>query len=156
MSAPTEVHEGSDVLSAYGSALADAAAAAHTGPREQLGQHLVRTFVRHYEDPQLSPKLLGLFQSAMSGGEGAEALRQFMTTQLFAQVGQSLGMGPMNSLEEAAAELKVPPIHLNAAAAQVWGVVMLRYILRIEPMASASEDEIVDLLAPTIQRYLVG
>jgi hypothetical protein len=33
---------------------------------------------------------------------------------------------------------------------------MLRYILQIEPMASATADEIVAVLSPTIQRYLVG
>jgi hypothetical protein len=33
---------------------------------------------------------------------------------------------------------------------------MFRYVLEMEPMASASEEELVALLAPTLQRYLDG
>jgi hypothetical protein len=35
------------------------------------------------------------------------------------------------------------------------GVVMLRHVVRLEPLASASVDEIVVLVAPTLQRYLM-
>lgn len=34
--------------------------------------------------------------------------------------------------------------------------VLCRYVLAVEPLASASHDEIVALLAPAIQRYLDG
>lgn len=50
--------------------------------------------------------------------------------------------------------LDVPPLNLNAATSQIVGVVMLRYVLEVEPVASATEDELVELLAPAIQRYL--
>jgi hypothetical protein len=43
---------------------------------------------------------------------------------------------------------------MNAAVGQMIGVVLLRYVLEVEPIASASEEEIVELLAPTLQRYL--
>jgi hypothetical protein len=33
---------------------------------------------------------------------------------------------------------------------------MMRYIGRIEPLASASIDELVAALGPTVQRYLAG
>ncbi len=36
------------------------------------------------------------------------------------------------------------------------GVVILRYVVRMEPLASASEDDVVALVGPTIQRYLTG
>jgi hypothetical protein len=36
------------------------------------------------------------------------------------------------------------------------GVVILRHVVRIEPMASASEDDLVALVAPAVQRYLVA
>ena len=155
MSGAAEVKESSAILSTYADALAEAAAEAHTGPREQMGERLIRTFLKFWENPQLRPQLLQTVRSGVTGGEGAAQMREFMSSQLFAQVGGALKTAPMN-IEQAAAELKVPPLNLNAAAAQVWGVIMLRYILQIEPMASASEDEIVHLLAPTIQRYLVA
>jgi Tetracyclin repressor-like, C-terminal domain len=42
------------------------------------------------------------------------------------------------------------------AASQLIGVVMARYVLRLEPLASASADEVVAAVGPTVQRYLTG
>lgn len=33
---------------------------------------------------------------------------------------------------------------------------MTRYILRFEPLASASSESVVSWVAPTVQRYLTG
>jgi Tetracyclin repressor-like, C-terminal domain len=33
---------------------------------------------------------------------------------------------------------------------------MARYVLQIEPLASASPDELVAAIGPTVQRYLTG
>jgi hypothetical protein len=38
--------------------------------------------------------------------------------------------------------------------AQVVGVVLSRYVLRLEPLASADQEEVLAYLAPTLQRYL--
>jgi hypothetical protein len=35
-------------------------------------------------------------------------------------------------------------------------MVMVRYVLRLEPLASASPESVVAALAPTVQRYLTG
>jgi hypothetical protein len=36
------------------------------------------------------------------------------------------------------------------------GLALMRYVIPREPLASASRAELVDLIAPTIQRYLTG
>ena len=55
--------------------------------------------------------------------------------------------------------------HLNAsdqqlraslAASQMVGVIVARHIVHLEPMASLTTEELVDLIGPTIQRYLTG
>ena len=143
MSGAAEVKEDPAILTTYAGALAEAAAAAHTGPREQLGERLVRTFLTIWENPQVRPQLLETLRSATAGGAGATQLRDFMSSQLFAQVGDALEAAPMN-IDQAAQELKVPPLHLNAAAAQVWGVILLRYVLEIEPIAS----RVLEILKP--------
>jgi hypothetical protein len=33
---------------------------------------------------------------------------------------------------------------------------LLRYVIRLEPLASADQEEVVRIVAPTIQRYLTG
>jgi hypothetical protein len=150
MSGTAEVEEPA-ILAAYGDALAEA----HAGPRDQIGERLVRTFLRFWEDPQLRPQLLTVFRSATVSEEGAAQMRAFVTSQLFTQVAEMLDVPPM-SLDQMAETLGVPPVHLNAAAAQVVGVIMLRYVLQTEPIASVSPEELVQVLAPTIQRYLGG
>lgn len=149
MSGAAEVEEDVNLLTAYGDALADALA----GPREQIGERFVRTFLKFWEDPRLRPQFVAVIRSATTDDGSSTPLREFMSAQLFARVAEKLKV-PSLSLEEVAEMLNVPALNLNAAAAQVMGVAMLRYVLEMEPMVSASGDEIIDLLAPTIQGYL--
>jgi AcrR family transcriptional regulator len=111
------------------------------GPRAQAGERLIRMILRLWSDPELRPQFVGVLRSATTSELGARLLRDFVASRVFTQLGEVLD---------------VPRLRLNALASQVVGVVMLRYVLEMEPMASASEDELVDLLAPTIQRYLDG
>lgn len=39
---------------------------------------------------------------------------------------------------------------------QMVGLIMGRYLLAVEPLASAPVEELVPLIAPTLQRYLMG
>jgi AcrR family transcriptional regulator len=112
-----------------------------TGPREEIGERLVRTVLSLWSDPRLRPQFVGVIRSATTNEMGARLLREFIYSRVLARVAEVLD---------------VPRLNINAVASQVVGVVMLRYVLEIEPMASASEDELAALLAPTIQRYLNG
>jgi hypothetical protein len=76
----------------------------------------------------------------MTNDRAAQMFKEFVTNALLSRV---------------AAELDVPPLRIEAAFAQMFGVLMARYVLKIEPMADADPEELVDLLAPTIQRYFV-
>jgi AcrR family transcriptional regulator len=111
------------------------------GPREEIGERLARMVLTVWGDPELRPQFVGVIRSATTNEMGARLLREFITSKVFARVADALN---------------VPRLNLNAAASQIVGVVMLRYVLEVEPMASASEEELVALLAPTIQRYLNG
>ncbi|MCT9871136.1 TetR/AcrR family transcriptional regulator [Paenarthrobacter aurescens] len=44
----------------------------------------------------------------------------------------------------------------NLVASQVMGLMLTRYVIRLEPLASATQDDVVRLVAPNIQRYLTG
>ncbi len=39
---------------------------------------------------------------------------------------------------------------------QLVGLIVSRYILKVEPLASLSPDEVITYIAPTLQRYLTG
>jgi hypothetical protein len=48
------------------------------------------------------------------------------------------------------------PADRALVASQVVGLVMVRYVVRLEPLASADPEEVVRLVAPNVQRYLTG
>ena len=52
----------------------------------------------------------------------------------------------------------MPDAQLRATlvGSQLIGLAMMRYIGHIEPLASATVDELVAALGPTVQRYLTG
>ncbi|MFI7615963.1 TetR family transcriptional regulator [Nonomuraea terrae] len=108
------------------------------GPREQLAERLVRLILRVTAAPETREPLVALIRSAMTNEQAAAMFREFITNALLFQV---------------ADRLEVPHLRIEAAFGQMIGVVLARYVLRLEPIASASEDELVELLAPTIQRY---
>jgi len=41
-------------------------------------------------------------------------------------------------------------------SSQIMGVAMMRYVWKIEPVASMTDDEVVAAIAPNLQRYIEG
>jgi AcrR family transcriptional regulator len=111
------------------------------GPREEVGERLVRFILTLTSDPQAREPVIALMRTAMAHEQAVAMIREFVTQAV---------------LERVAEVLKIPPIRLEVAFAQMFGVIMMRYILKLEPLASASIDELVAILAPTIQRYVDG
>lgn len=44
----------------------------------------------------------------------------------------------------------------NLIATQMAGLMLMRYVVRLEPLASAPPDDVVRMVAPNVQRYLTG
>ncbi|WP_336207457.1 TetR/AcrR family transcriptional regulator [Nonomuraea sp. LPB2021202275-12-8] len=111
------------------------------GPREELGRRLVTLMLTVTATPETREPMIALFRSAMTNEQAVQMFREFVTNAMLFRV---------------ADELQVPRLRIEAAFAQMFGVLMARYVLKLEPMASADPEELVDLLAPTIQRYFTG
>ncbi|MDQ1535792.1 MAG: hypothetical protein QOE58_185 [Actinomycetota bacterium] len=111
------------------------------GPREQVGEGLARTFFNVWDSPQGRERLVALIRSAVSNDDAARMLREFLAREIFGKVAVSVGVPQ-------------PQLRAGLAAAQLMGVAMMRYVIGFEPLVSASSDEIVDIVAPTLQRYL--
>lgn len=153
MSETIQVEEPSAALDSLGGALGGAGADALAGARDELAEKLLRAAFVLWEDPQVRPRLLGLLTAAVNSDEGADQMRGFLTNQLFAQAGKAIGIADMD-IYQAAETIGVPAVNVNAATSQVWGVVLMRYIVKLEPIASTPVDDLIDLIKPTIQRYL--
>jgi AcrR family transcriptional regulator len=109
------------------------------GPRAQFAERFVRFFVSTWRDPASGQPLQALLRSAASTDQGAAMVRNLVENLL---------------LERAAAALGVPKLRVAVAMSHLLGLVLGATILRIEPLASASDEELVELIAPTIHRYL--
>ncbi|NUR90558.1 MAG: TetR/AcrR family transcriptional regulator [Nonomuraea sp.] len=108
------------------------------GPREEIGDRIVRLILTLTGQPEVREPMLALLRSAMTNEEVAATFREFLTSALLFRVADTLG---------------VAHVRIEAAFAQMFGVVIGRYILKVEPLASADIDELAELLGPTLQRY---
>lgn len=122
---------------------ADALPGVLAGDPAQIGERLARFFLGIWADEAFREPMLGLLRSATTGEKGAAMLREFVGTELLARVVQAVD-GPDAALRA------------TVAAAQLVGVALLRYVVGVPPLATASDEEIVALVAPTLQRYLMG
>ncbi|MDQ6921797.1 MAG: TetR family transcriptional regulator [Candidatus Dormibacteraeota bacterium] len=109
------------------------------GPRETLAERLLRVYLGLWEDPGSRARMQGLIRSAASSQQGADLFRQFLTATVLSRIAAAIG---------------VPRLRITLVGSQLVGIAMVRYMLGIEPLASAGQDEIVKLVAPSIQRYL--
>jgi AcrR family transcriptional regulator len=112
------------------------------GPRSQVGERVARFALRVLSDPDGLARWTGMIRSAASDPEAAEMLRDVLTRRIFEPLAEALGSDD--------AQLRA-----NLASSQMVGLVMARYVIGIEPLASASPETNAAPIAPTIQRYLV-
>ena len=108
-----------------------------------LGERIVRFFLGVWAQPVPRARIQAVLRSALTEEAGAALLRDFVTTEVLGRVAAALG---------------TPDAELRAAlvGSQLVGLGVLRYIVRVEPLASADTDAVVAAVAPTIQRYLTG
>ena len=114
------------------------------GGRDDLGRNVVRLLLRVWDGP-MRPAALALVRSAVTNEWTAKLLREFLVTQVLRRV--------VGTLEMPARERE---IRGALAASQLIGLVVGRYVLKIEPLVSASPEWLAATIGPNIQRYLTG
>ena len=116
------------------------------GPREDVGEAVVRTFLAVWDSPEGRQRFQALIRSAVNHDEAARMLREFLVREVFGRVVGSLSH---NREDTGALELRA-----GMAASQMVGVAMLRYVVEFPAVVAASHDQLAELVAPTMQRYL--
>jgi AcrR family transcriptional regulator len=110
------------------------------GP-DQLGVTIVRTFLEAWEPPENRVRLMAMLRSALTNEAAMDMIRGLLTREVFVPITAALGVPD--------AQLRAPLV-----GSQLLGLAVMRYVGRIEPLASASIDELVTAMGPTVQRYL--
>lgn len=112
------------------------------GPLEEAGERLMRVFCRIWGDPATREPLLALARGIVDP-EGQRLLREGFLGVVLAPLGVALGVDR-------------PDVRMPLVASQVVGLIVLRHLVQVEPIASLDDDALVAAYAPTLQRYLTG
>ncbi|MCX4989352.1 MULTISPECIES: TetR/AcrR family transcriptional regulator [unclassified Streptomyces] len=113
------------------------------GPVDGVGERLTRFVLGIWENPTSRTPLLAIVRSAVNNDTAAAVFRRLVAAQLLRRI---------------AGRLEVPDAELRAelAAAQLVGVAMLRYVIKVEPLASVDLERIVARVAPVVQGHLTN
>lgn len=112
------------------------------GDRDRLGWRLVETFLAVWEQPAHRESLVALVRSSLTSEVAARMVREFLGREVFGRIAVATG----------ATE---PQLRGALAAAQMIGLVIARYVVRLPGVADARHAELVDHLGPVLQGYLV-
>jgi AcrR family transcriptional regulator len=112
-------------------------------PPAELGEQLVRQMLRNWQNPEHEPILRAVMQIAGNEPAIREKLRQIIQRSMMGPSAQAL------SENERA-------LRSGLIAAQLMGLAFMRFVWKIEPLASLDDDAVVAAIAPAIQRYLDG
>ncbi|MFE0461648.1 TetR family transcriptional regulator [Kitasatospora sp. NPDC058965] len=122
---------------------AEVAAQAVSGDLTTLPQRVLRTLITVWDSPESGPPLLAMLRNVAQDEAHAALLREVLQQEI---------------VDRVAARLEGPGAHRRAAAfgAVMAGVITTRYLVRLEPIASMTADEIVRHVGPSLRLALLG
>jgi len=104
-----------------------------------LGVRLARFFIDIWDSPA-GVRAHAIVRSMVTSESAAALMRDFVSREILARVAQAL-------------ELDHPQVRASLAASQLVGLAMLRYVVKVEPLASAPPAKLASWIGPTLQRY---
>ena len=114
------------------------------GPSEELATRLLTRFLAVWDSP-VGASAIAAVRTAVQRDDTVGLVRDLALTRALRPLMETMSGTPEERLWRA-----------NLVGSQVIGLVFARYVLRLEPLASAPHAEVVAALAPTLQRYLTG
>ena len=112
-------------------------------PLRERGKAIVRNTIWSWAQPTIRETLSSILQTAAHEPRTREKLKAFLTASLLPAIADRI-------------EGEERLLRASLIASQVLGVVMMRWVWEIDPVASLPDDDLVALIGPTIQRYLTG
>lgn len=113
------------------------------GDRDGVGERFARFVVGMLEEERARSVLTGMVRAAATEAEAAGMLRELISRRVFAAIAAGLDVDD--------AELRA-----NLVGTQVVGLILARYVVAVEPLATLDPERLVAAIAPNLQRYLVG
>ena len=114
-----------------------------TTPVDQLGAALITLLLASWADDEIGPTLRAILQTAAHEPATREKLRRVVEGSLMGVSG--LGTDERERL-----------VRSGLISSQMMGFALMRYVWKIEPMASMSDDEAIAAVSPNLQHYVDG
>ncbi|AFC56226.1 MULTISPECIES: TetR/AcrR family transcriptional regulator [Mycobacterium avium complex (MAC)] len=112
-------------------------------PVERLGAALLQLLLASWADDEIGPTLRAILQTAAHDPVTRDKLRRVVEGSLMGVSG--LGSDDRDRL-----------IRSGLISSQMMGFALMRYVWKIEPVASMTDDEAIAAIAPNLQRYVDG
>lgn len=108
---------------------------------EGMGERLTRVALQTLGDPETRDDLVALARAGASTGKAVTGLRSYLEEGVVDRLAGIIG---------------VPDARLraNLIVSYLLGIAINRYVVRLDPIASMSDDDVVRLVSPTIQDWL--
>ncbi len=112
-------------------------------PKAELGERLIRNVLEIWADEDVGPVLRAVVLTAAHETKTREKLRLIVERGLIGE--STLGDDEDERLRRS-----------GLISSQLIGFALLRYVWKIEPIASMADDEVVAAIGPNLQRYVDG
>jgi AcrR family transcriptional regulator len=112
------------------------------GPRDGLGDRVARFMLAVMDNEGARATVTAIVRAATSEPEAARLLRDRLTHELWGPVARSL-------------RVRQAEVRIALVGSQIIGLVLARYVVKVEPLASLPAQKVAAMIAPTLQRYLV-
>lgn len=113
------------------------------GDPADAGARLVRLIVTTWDSPTFRPRGVALLRGVIGNRRTSSMLMGFISREVLHRIRERIGGDDA-------------PRRAGLLASQVIGLIVARYVVELEPLASASVDDVVRDVGPTLQRYLTG
>jgi AcrR family transcriptional regulator len=112
-------------------------------PIEDLGEALVKLLLASWADDEIGPTLRAILQTAAHEPSTREKLRRVVE-------------GSLMGVSELGGDERDRLVRSGLISSQMMGFALMRYVWKIEPIASMTEDEAIAAITPNLQRYVDG
>lgn len=106
-------------------------------------ERLLRRFLLLCESPRTQRRALALVRGSVSNARAGKAFYGLVNRVVVNPVARSMGV-------------RASAVRMELVGSQLIGLAMIRYVLKVEPIASLEIDELVQLMAPPLRQALTG
>jgi AcrR family transcriptional regulator len=109
-----------------------------------FGPNLVRTLLGVWSS-EVGPSMVAAFRAALADPESSRMVQEFVGTTVLGTVSAAMHLAPNEA-----------PRRTALIASQMLGIIVGRYLLLLEPLASMSAEDLISSAGRTVQHYLTG